>query len=158
MAMSLFKSKDNKYISDNLDRLCGQPAWVDDYLWMWKLESGIWNYCMGVSMRIFKTEDMCNLLSGLQFGNANDLEDRMIRNPIEKPYVVGSTEIKIVNFDVNIVFPKSRVTKIHLTNNQDVDILNDKWLNGYKIDSSPLGDLRKDTYQFLNTKFDFIGI
>ena len=155
MAMSLIKSKDNKYISDNMNELCGQPDWIDDHLWRWRQETGIWNYAMSVSMTMYRTKDLYSLLSSLQFNNANELEDAMIRNPIDKPFMLSSGGVKIANIDVNIVYLQSNVTDVHLSNGQDTGTLNDRWLNDFMIDDKPLNNLRRDTYQFLTTKFDF---
>ena len=151
LALSLLKSRNNKYLYDNSDRLSYQPEWIDDIIWNWKKSLGIWNYCMSLATNIYNTEDLRNCITKLPFTGPNTLEDLMVANPINKKYMVGSSEIKVVTLDANKVYKGSNIQFDIL---QEESMLNDKWLDGYRIKNTFEG-LRNNLYVFRKVIFEF---
>jgi hypothetical protein len=105
---------------------------------------------MGVATNIYRTKDLLNCISKLNFRHPNTLESAMIKNPINKPLMIGFNEIKVVEFDVN------KVNKVQYINLQEsVKFFNNQWLNNMRIKKGPLKNLRKDLYMFRNINFEF---
>jgi hypothetical protein len=151
LALSLLRSRNNKYIYDNSSELSYSPEFLENNTWKWrKTKFKIWKYSMGVATNIYRTKDLLNCISKLNFRHPNTLESAMIKNPINKPLMIGFNEIKVVEFDVN------KVNKVQYNNLQEsVKFFNNQWLNNMRIKKGPLKNLRKDLYMFRNINFEF---
>ena len=111
LALSLLRSISTKYIVDSFEKLSYSPEFLENNTWEWrKTKLRIWKYSMSVATNIYRTKDLLNCISKLKFVHPNTLESAMVRNPINKPLMMGFDEIKVVELDINDINKTARKT------------------------------------------------
>jgi len=94
-----------------------------------------WDCPMSVGGNIFRTNDFLPYINKVNFQNPNTMESNMQKTPFKsKPLMMCCDKVKLICIPVNVV--QSRFKNRH--GKIDSKTLNEKWLNGLKIDVSPI--------------------
>lgn len=112
--------------------------------WAWSNQSGDWGYPASVDGHIFKTEDILPCLLNEKYSQPNSLEERMIRGIPFKPYMRCFQEARIINIPAN----KVGVNKSNKCGDISAELLNEKYLNGSRINIKPFIGLKAPSVHF----------
>lgn len=110
------------------------PSMDKDNVWTWVGASVDYGYPMSVDGHIFRTHDLYPLLVSLNYSNPNTLEGSLVTHSIkDRPKMVCYDKSVIVNNPIN------RVQTVNGNRHGTIDqrILNNKWLDGYRISLNP---------------------
>jgi hypothetical protein len=109
------------------------PQWVAEGKWAWLNLPGDFGYADSVDGHIFRTEDILPCIREQSYTYPNALEGAMTQFIPKRPYMRCFQKAKIVNI------PANKVGQL-ITNrsgNVSVDVLNDQYLKGLRIDLRP---------------------
>lgn len=98
----------------------------------------VWRYSMASTTHVWRTSEVMPYIQKLSFMNPNQMETDMVKHPINKPLMLCYPKNRLIVFTVN----QSQIThKGNRVGGLTCEYFNDKWLNGYKIQSKNLYSL-----------------
>lgn len=108
------------------------PNFVKKNIWNWTNASGDWGYPMSVDGNIYRTNFILEKINQIEFENPNQLEAGLASRPdMQKSYMSCYVEgSKLLNIPANIV---QQTYKNRHGNIMSIDVLNQKFINGYRI-------------------------
>ncbi len=101
-----------------------------DNIWDWRKAQGDWNFPMSVLGHVFYSKDLLPLCENLIYRSPNQFESALAENPIDKSYMTSFYEARTINIPANLV----QDTHPNKAGKVSVKGLNDKFLQGYRID------------------------
>jgi len=107
-----------------------RPRTYENNKWNYTFEKGCFGYPFSVDGHIFFTKDIIKPIMEIDYRNPNDFEGKMSTLRWSKQYMMSFDESKIFNNPCNIVQSNNPNTHGEI----DAGYLNDKFLNGYRID------------------------
>lgn len=121
------------------------------FIWDWEGQQGDYAYPYSVSGSVWRSSDLVGYIEHLDFYHPNSLEDQLVSNPLNYPKMICGVD----NCTLNI--PSNLVQSTH--NNPIVGPsameLNEKFLEGKRIDLKPLIGIESDSC-FLDYQYTFI--
>lgn len=111
------------------------PDYIDNYrglmLWNWTKADKDYGYPMGVSCSMWGRESLLTEMNKYTFAHPNELEEKMSQNPFtHRPFMLSFRQNKMINSPLNRVQDYSRNPNANIS----TESLNQKFLEGYKID------------------------
>jgi len=106
-----------------------KPIFDKNNTWIWKNETGDFNYPMSLDSHIYKTVCIKPYLERLNYSNPNSLEGILATYPLSQPKMICFNKSKVVNNPCN----KVQTNNPNRHGNIDAKYLNDKFLEGYRI-------------------------
>jgi hypothetical protein len=132
VSLRLGKNVTYSYLHDQPFQL---PHFSQGCRWAWNSGAqGDWSYPMSLDGNIYRTSDIAELLTELNFNSPNEFESAMAGKPVTRPDLVCELLSSMVNIAVNRVqssFPNR-------CGNQDAQALNKAFLKGRAVDIRPL--------------------
>ena len=117
-----------------------------------------WGYSMAAAGQIYRTKDLLGEPLSLHkryIVNPNTFEDALMAFPLDKKFLICQDENVIIEVCIN------EVITTHAGNPHgtiSTKYLNDKWLEGFKIDEECFFQLKGNSKRFLDVELKFIRI
>jgi len=119
-------------------RNMNKPIFGKDNIYNWTKETGDYGYPMSQDGHIFRTNQIYQLHVDLEYHAPNTLEGRLHTHRKKlPPLIICYDKSKIINNPINRV----QFASINRCGNISADYLNDKFLEGYRIDIEPFEGL-----------------
>jgi hypothetical protein len=115
-------------------RAMNKPVFIKDNVYNWTKETGDYGYPMSQDGHIFRTEQIYQLHVDLEYHAPNTLEGKLhLHRKKLPPLMICYDKSKIINNPMNRV----QFASINRCGNISAEYLNDKFLDGYRIDLEP---------------------
>jgi hypothetical protein len=131
------------YMVNKAQKIPSGAVHGDIFVWDWRHGEFDWGYPLSVDGHIFRTSDMRNLTSAIQFGNPNQFEDALQRvvHRLESNLCSCFQRSKIVNVPMNRVQDEYKNRNIGV----DAPSLLRMWNDGLRISFKDIIDISNES-------------
>jgi len=152
-----FFNRNSGIINHLLDVNNMEPIKFINNTYTWRDKNNLtWGYSMAAAGQIYRTKDLLGNPPNLRvhsITSPNALEDALMLHPLNKEFLICPDEHVIIEICIN------EVVTTHAGNphgNISTKYLNDKWLEGFKIDDECFFQLKGNSKRFLDVNLKFI--